>query len=180
MSTSRPASLQGLSKAGARRLQKLLRAGEAPDIPGLVGWEYHGVNMPATLPKLLGIRRFIKGFEAGPEGGVAGYNQQVVGSAFDLPWTPRRQRDGRDRYAPFAVRPVAPDGCDSRYPRAVLFDYGAAPEPEPGLARRLRDYVVRVVPGSDELLLGRAYLTVGSRRIPVGWFAIERAHPIGG
>jgi hypothetical protein len=42
----------------------------------------------------------------------------------------------------------------------------------------LRDYVVRVSPGSDDLLLGRAFLAAGRRRVPVGWFAIERADRI--
>jgi hypothetical protein len=61
----------------------------------------------------------------------------------------------------------------------VLFDYGAVPEPERGLAARLRDYVVRVEPGSDDVLLGRALVAAVGRRIPVGWFAIERADRIG-
>ncbi|MDQ4097225.1 MAG: hypothetical protein M3144_05075 [Actinomycetota bacterium] len=65
-----------------------------------------------------------------------------------------------------------------RYPNAVLFDYGAAPEPERGLAARLRDYVVRVTPGSEDVLLGRAFLAAGRRRVPVGWFAIEGANRI--
>ena len=173
-------SLHDLAKAGSGRLHALLRAGEAPDISRLAGWEYRGVNMPAALPKLLGIRRFIKGFLPQHEGRYVGYNRQVAGSELDQPWTPRPQRDGRERYAYFAVNPVDPAAADNRYPHAVLFDYGAAPEPEPGLAGRLRDYVVRVAPGVDDLLLGRAFLAVGGRRLPVGWFAIERASPIEG
>ena len=31
---------------------------------------------------------------------------------------------------------------------------------------------------SDELLLGHAFMTVGSKRVPVGWFALERLRPI--
>ena len=42
------------------------------------------------------------------------------------------------------------------------------------LEGRIRDYLVRVVPGSDELLLGHAFLAVGGARVPVGWFALER------
>lgn len=168
--------LDELATAGGRRLHEMLRSGETPDIAALVGWEYHGVNMPATLPKLLRLRRFIKGFEAGPDGGVVGYNKQVVGSDLDQPWPPRpRRRRARPVCPPFAVQPVAPDAVDSRYPNAVPFDYGAVPEPESGLASRLRDYVVRDEPGSDDDLLGRAYLAQGSWRIPVGWFGIERS-----
>ena len=133
--------------------------------------------MPATLPKLLGIRRFIKGFIGERDGRFIGYNKQVLGTELDEPWRVRPQRDGREAYAYFAVQPVDPVGIDSRYPNAVLFDYGDLPEPEPGLAGRLRDYVVRVVPGSDDLLLGRAFLAAGRLRMPVGWFAVERAQP---
>jgi hypothetical protein len=61
---------------------------------------------------------------------------------------------------------------------ALLLDYGALPHPELGpaapLAARLRDYVVRVRPRSDDLLLGRAYLEFGPWSVPVGWFALER------
>jgi hypothetical protein len=136
--------------------------------------------MPAPLPTLLGIRRFLKGFFGERDGEVLGYNKQVVGNDLDLPWTPRPQRDGRERYAYFAVSRVVPSETESRYRNAVLFDYGAAPDPERGIAARLRDYVVRAEPGSDDLLLGRAFLAAGRYRIPVGWFVIERAERVEG
>jgi hypothetical protein len=170
-------SLRQLAETRGRHLHEFFIRGEAPDMAALAGWEYHGVNMPATLPKLLGIRRFIKGFLADGDGGLIGYNKQVVGADLDSPWTPRPRHDGRERYAYFAVRTVDAGGVESRHLNALLFDYGTAPEPEPGIASRLRDYVVRVVPGSDDLLLGRAYLAIGRRRVPVGWFAIDRANP---
>lgn len=172
---SAPFSLEDLAAAGSRRLQELLISGERPDPASLAGWEYRGLNMPATVPRLLGIRRFLKGFVGERDGRFIGYNKQVVGSRLEEPWTCRPQRDGREAYAYFVVHTVDPEAIDNRYPNAVLFDYGAAPEPEPGVAARLRDYVVRVTPGSDELLLGRAFLAAGRRRLPVGWFAIERA-----
>lgn len=173
-----PLSLADLAAVGGRRLQELVQFGEAPDPVALAGWEYRGVNMPAPVPRLLGIRRFLKGFVGERDGRFLGYNKQVAGWHLDQPWTPRPQRDGRERYAFFAVLPVDPESVDNRYRNAVLFDYGAAPDPEPGIAARLRDYVVRVVPGSDDVLLGRAFLAAGRRRVPVGWFAIERAQRI--
>jgi hypothetical protein len=102
----------------------------------------------------------------------------AAGSDLSEPWIVQPQRHGREAYAYFVVQGVRPDGVDNRYPNAVLFDYGAAPQPEPGLARRLRDYVVRVVPGSDDPLLGRAFIAAGRNRVAVGWFAIERAAPL--
>ena len=173
-------SLEDLAAAGSRRLRHWLISGEAPDPGALAGWEYRGVNMPATVPRLLGIRRFLKGFVGERNGRFIGYNKQVVGSRFEQPWTCRPQRDGREEYAYFVVRTVDPEAVDNRSPNALLFDYGSAPEPERGVAARLRDYVVRVRPGSDDLLLGRAFLAVGGRRVAVGRFAIERASRIPG
>ena len=175
-----PLSLKDLAAADSRRLRELLIAGEPPNPAALADWEYRGVNMPPTVPRLLGIRRFVKGFEGERNGEFLGYNKQVVGWRLEEPWICRPQRDGREAYAYFVVHAVDPEAIDSRYPNAVLFDYGAAPEPEPGVAARLRDYVVRVTSGSDELLLGRALTAVGRRRVPVGWFAIERANRLRG
>ena len=67
---------------------------------------------------------------------------------------------------------------DNRYLDALLLDYGATPCPSAGSPARLRDYLVRVEPGSDDLLLGQADLAIGSGRITVGWFALERLGPV--
>ena len=93
------------------------------------------------------------------------------------PWEVRPQRDSRVAWAWFTVGPVDPEAVDRAYLRALLLDYGAVEEPEAGLAGRLRDYVVRVVPEEDELLLGQAYVAVGRRRVAVGWFALEPLGP---
>jgi hypothetical protein len=147
--------------------------GERPSVDELVAWEYRGANLPATS-RLLGLRRFVKGFVSDGHGGVGGYNKSVRGSSLASPWEVRPQRDGRVAWAWFSVGPVDPEAVDRAYLRALLLDYGAVEEPEAGIAGRLRDYVVRVVPGEDELLLGQAFLAVGSRRVAVGWFALER------
>lgn len=164
-----------------RDLRPMMVRGERPDVSGMVGWEYRGTNLPATSA-LLGLRRFRKGFTTDDHGAVVGYNVSVDGADLSTPWTPRRQRDGRRAWAWFAVRDVDPEAVDNRHLRALLLDYGAVPEPEPGIAGRLRDYLVRVEPGSDDLLLGRADLAWGRRRVPVGWFVLERLEPaaIGG
>lgn len=158
------------------QLAERMRMGEPPDVAALSGWEWRGANMPATS-RLLGIRRFVKGF-AEVEGRLEGYNVSVTGSDLLAPWTERPQRDGRREWARFGVTPVDPLATDNRHPRAVLLDYGVVADPERGLARRLRDYLVRASPGSDDLLLGQAFLAVGSGRVPVGWFALERLRPI--
>ena len=77
------------------------------------------------------------------------------------------------------MTPVDPATIDNRYLHALLIDYSAPAEPERGIPGHLRDYLVRVVPDSDDLLLGRAFLAVRSRRIPIGWFALEPLSVIG-
>ena len=131
-------------------LRRLMVRGERPDVAHLIGWEHRGTNLPATSA-LLGLRRFVKGFTTESDGAVVGYNKSVAGADLSTPWSPRPQRDGRVAWAPFTVAGVDP---------------------------RLRDYLVRVEPGSDALLLGQADLAVGSRRITVGWFALERLGPV--
>jgi hypothetical protein len=165
-----------LVAAPTRRLTKVMRRGGTPDVDALSGWEWRGTNLPATS-RLLGIRRFIKGFDT-RDGRALGYNVSVVGSDLTSPWTERAQRDGRREWARFTVTPVDAAATDNRYLNALLLDYGAVQTPEAGLARRLRDYLVQVSRGSDELLLGHAFLAVANLRIPVGWFALERLQQI--
>ena len=154
-----------------RQLNAMMKVGHRPDLEALCGWEWRGTNLPATS-RLLGIRRFIKGFRS-INGTVHGYNVSVTGTDLDLPWIARLQRDGRREWAPFAV--TLPDRtADGPYRDALLLDYGAVENPEPGLPRRLRDYLVAVPPGSDEILLGQAFVVLGRLRVPVGWFVLER------
>ena len=40
----------------------------------------------------------------------------------------------------------------------------------------LRDYVVTPDPANPDVLLGRAYAAIGSARIPVSYFVLQRAH----
>jgi hypothetical protein len=156
-----------------RSLAKVMRRGETPDVSSLVGREFRGTNLPAATARLLGLRRFIKGFTAVDHDRVEGYNVSVSGADLSTPWTERRQRDGRREWARFTVGPVDPTAVDNRYLEALLVDYGAVAEPEPGVAGHLRDYLVRVGPGSDDLLLGHAFLAAGRARVPIGWFLLE-------
>jgi len=155
------------------KLRSVIARGDTPDLDSLAGWEWRGTNMPASS-RLLGLRRFVKGFVPGATGSVEGYNVSVVGADLLLPMNERLQRDGRREWARFDVTPVDPTRNDNRYLHALLLDYGLVAISEPGIAGRLRDYLVRVVPDSDELLLGHAFLAVGRARIPIGWFALER------
>jgi hypothetical protein len=48
---------------------------------------------------------------------------------------------------------------------AALLDYGQGGNPRYDISRILRDYVVRLRTGSDDLLLGKAYFAVAGTRL---------------
>jgi hypothetical protein len=157
-----------LVRRPAAELRELVRNGHAPDLADLSGREFRGANTPRST-RLLGIRRFVKGFRADPSG-ATGYNVRVTGADLTTPWTTTLWRGHRE-YAPFRVMVVGPGAPDHRYDDALFLDYGAegsGPSPE----RTLRDYVVRVAPESP-LLLGHAWLALGRRRLPLAFFVLE-------
>ena len=72
-----------------------------------------------------------------------------------------------------------PEARDNAYLHALLLDYGRG-NPWYDPSRQLRDYLVRCVPGSDDLLLGKAYMALGPWRIPATFFLLERHRPLPG
>jgi hypothetical protein len=149
-------------------LRRLVRNGHAPDVSDLSGREFRGANAPPSS-RLLGIRRFVKGFREDPAG-TSGYNVRVTGADLTAPWTTTTWHGHRE-YARFRVTAVDPESRDHRYHDALFLDYGAegsGPSPE----RTLRDYVVRVAPESP-LLLGHAWLALGRLRLPLAFFVLE-------
>jgi hypothetical protein len=59
----------------------------------------------------------------------------------------------------------------------VLLDYGRGGNRGYDIASILRDYLVRVEPGSDDLLLGKAYFVVARARLASSFFLIEHYRP---
>ena len=151
-----------------KELRRCMLRGEQPDANDVVGREYRGTNMPATS-RLLGIRRFIKGFERAEDATVTGYNRRVRGADLSTPWTPTTWR-GQQRFGYFTVSPVDPVARDNRYLNALLLDYGSGLNPPRDPTAVLRDYLVRTQSG---LLLGHAFFAFGRLRIPVGYFVLE-------
>jgi hypothetical protein len=151
-----------------RELRRCMLRGQPPVLADLVGREYRGTNTPATS-RLLGIRRFIKGFEHAEAGTVIGYNRRVRGSNLTTPWTASTWH-GKPRFGYFTVTRVDPSAHDNRYLNALLLDYGSGLNPPHDPTAALRDYLVRTRSG---LLLGHAFLALGQQRIPVGYFVLE-------
>jgi len=145
----------------------------SPDTSSLIGTEWRGYNQP-WIARLLGIRKFIKGFLAGTNA-VEGYNVRVVQNAAGDPWIPISDPRGPQRYAYYAVRePGTNRSIGGRYPRAALLDYGATDRAGRGVERLIRDYLVQPDPGNPDLLLGKAYFLVAGHLVPSSFFMLER------
>src|SRR4051794_27655314 len=160
-------------------LELLLVGGEPPSLPGIVGYEYRGYNLPAATA-LLGIRKFIKAFFDTPGGAIYGCNTPAVQNGLHAPWIARPSEAAPRRYAFFSVTPVDPKARDNAYLHALLLDYGRGGNPLYDPSRLLRDYLMRCIPGSDELLLGKAYFALGPVRLTAGLFLLERLRPLRG
>jgi hypothetical protein len=130
------------------------------------------------MAKLLGIRKFVKAFYVDRSGQAFGCNTPVAQNGLAGEWLPRPSADQPRRYAFFRVEPASPDAQDQRQRRAVLLDYGRGGNRAYDVARILRDYLVRIEPGSDDLLLGKAYFVVAGARLASSFFLIERYRPL--
>jgi len=160
-------------------LERLLVGGETPSLTGITGQEYFGYNIaPATA--LLGIRKFIKAFFETPTGATYGCNTPAAQNGLHGPWIAKPSEAAPRRYAFFSVTPVDPEARDNNYLHALLLDYGQGGNPFYDPSRRLRDYLVRITPGSDDLLLGKAYLALGPARVTAGFFVLQRYRPLPG
>jgi hypothetical protein len=175
------ASTAYLRTAALRRqdLEAIMRRGEAPSLDALAGWEWRGMNTMVWAPAA-GIKKFIKGFYKNRAGETYGYNEPVVQNRADAPWIARPSDFAPKRFGFFLVEPVDATGRDNAYLNALLLDYGRGHNPRTDLSQVLRDYVVRVERGSDELLLGAAWVALGPKRLGVpggSYFVLERHRP---
>ncbi|MDP9341298.1 MAG: hypothetical protein M3Q23_04120 [Actinomycetota bacterium] len=175
-------TFEGLARSSIRELEPVLREGAAPDAASLTGSEWRGFNVGLKM-RLLGAQKFRKGFFAGPDG-IEGYNTPVRQGGKGGPggrgvpggpWTPKPSPERPKRFGFFLVKPVAPGGRDSRYPKALLLDYGASPRNPPrSPTRPIRDYLVQPDPGNPDLMLGKGYMALGGLRLFPQFFVIER------
>lgn len=181
-SPSPSAAFLDLARSSGSALERALVRGQAPDLADLVGWEFRGLNTPAWA-RLLGIRKFIKGFYGplgGPAGGpptrIRGYNCAVVQNGVDEPWIARPDPARPDRFGYFHVGAVDPTARDNAYLHAALLDYGRDGNGNLDPVRGLRDYLVLVDPALPDIYLGKAYYALGPARVGVSFFVLERYH----
>ena len=142
-----------LARARRATWGRLFADGERPSFDALDGFEYRVWNATPALLGALRLRKLIKVFFRGPDGRSLGCNVPVEQNGLDASWIAKPRRFGF-----FEVR------NEERRPQALVLDYRVG----------LRDYVTRIDPGSDEILLGRAYLGLRRVEVPVIWFLLER------
>ncbi len=157
-------------------LEEVLRSGKAPDLDEIAGWEFKGFNT-MDLTGLIGIRKFKKGFYRDGDA-VRGYNVKVEqGGGLLDPWVDIVKKGDSVKHGWYDVYPVRPEEVDDEYPDSVLLNYASERNPRADPSRFLRDYLVQVNPDDQDLLLGKAYVALGSKRVFVSFFVLERENP---
>ena len=170
------ARVRALEAMSMRELEIVFQRGVTPDLARLAGWEFRGTNTPAWA-RLAGIKKFIKGMYADGQGDVYGYNCPVVQNRLDDPWIARPDDAAPKRFGFYRVAPVDPTARDNAYLHAVLLDYGKGGNPRLDPSAGLRDYLVQVDAGSDDVYLGKAYYALGPLRVATSFFVLERHRP---
>lgn len=162
-----------LGRYGNDELERVFLRGDTPDRGALAGWEYRGRNV-AFWAERSPILKFVKGFYRAGDGRVFGYNIPVAQDGLEARWTEKPSDDDPKRFGFYEVVSVDPATRDNEYLHAILLDYGRGKNPLWDPSRGLRDYVVRIHAGSDELLLGKAYYALGPARVATNFFLLER------
>jgi hypothetical protein len=107
-----------------------------------------------------------------------GCNTPVTQNGLEHEWLARPSAEHPRRYAFFRVELPNPDAPDGLRRGAALLDYSRGGNRAYDIARILRDYLVRVEPGSDELLLGKALFVAAGTTLARSYFLIERYRPL--
>jgi hypothetical protein len=166
-----------LVQAPNARREALLRAAKAPSNQSLIGYEWRGYNASALI-RLLGLQKFIKGFFQGPAL-VEGYNIPVEQNGLQASWLAKPDAENPRRFGFYTVSKVDPGSRDHWYPEAALLDYGASQRNAAGqVERALRDYLVQPDPANPDVLLGKAYIALGSLRLASNFFILERLRAV--
>ena len=169
-----------LERASRPELDRVFQRGVTPDLGGLVGWEFRGVNTQfvairtSAWAKWVGIKKFTKGFFRDHDGQVHGYNVPIVQGRLDDAWVAKPDDHAPRRFGFFLVTPVDPSARDNASLHALLLDYGRGGNKPWDPSRGLRDYVVQVDADNPDVLLGRAFYAVGPARLETNFFILER------
>lgn len=162
-----------LIRSPAEALEAVMLRGHTPDFDAMAGWEYRGRNV-AFWAERAPIRKFMKGFYRDGAGQARGYNIPVVQNPDEEAWICKPADDRPKRFGFYLVTPVDAGSKENAYLQALLLDYSRGGNFLLDPSNVLRDYLVRVEPDSDDLLLGKAFLALGPARVPSNYFVLER------
>ena len=165
-----------LARSSPAALETVFLRGHTPDLAALTGWEFRGINAPEWM-RLVGIKKFVKGFIRHDDGHVTGYNSPVVQDGLARPWHTKPDDTSPRRFGFYHVDRVDPTARDNTYLHAVLLDYGRGGNKAWDPQRGLRDYLVQVDPANPDLFLGKAYYALGPLRLGISFFVLERFRP---
>jgi|GEM_PF-2026147 len=168
----RPTFLE-LQSFSVEALDALLARNSGPNPDNVAGYLYRGLalKMPAPAFSLLG--KFGKAFVK-DGAGLRGWNVRMQQNALDDAWRPVEFKGKPVTYGHYRTRPTAPS---ERHPQAMTIDYALGGNRRLDPSSRIVDYLVAV--GGDDLLLGRLYLNLGGRLIPMpSYFVLQRYLPV--
>jgi hypothetical protein len=173
-------SFEGLVGLSDDDLHQIFVASDGPELASLAGFEWRGFNTPSWT-KTLGIQKFIKGFFA-DVGALGGYNVRVKKGGLSEPWQQLPSPESPEAFGFFTVERVNPGAPACPHPNSVLLDYGASRHnrwyrADDTSMRVLRDYVVQPDRGNPNLLLGKAFIAIGSMLVYSNFFVLERLRP---
>ena len=167
-----------LGRMSGNELETVFLRGTLPKLDQLAGWEFRGMNHPAWA-KLAGIKKFMKGFYwEGDE--LFGYNCPVAQDGIEMPWRSKPLGQEPKRFGFYRVAKVDPCAKDNAYLHSVLLNYGEGGNKAFDPSSGLRDYVVQVDPGNEDLYLGKAYYALGPLRVRSNFFLLERERKVDG
>ena len=167
-----------LCLATNEELEDVMRRGVQPDPSKIAGWEFRGWNT-FDLTSMLGIRKFKKGFYledpvANPAQGIEGYNVQVVQNGLGDDWFDKIKNGNSIKHGWYNCYPVDLNEVDNKYPNALLINYDCGRNPPMDPSSKLRDYIVKPYGDNNDLMLGKAFVSLGPLRVFVSFFILER------
>ncbi len=186
-------TFEGLARMRPAQLTEIIRGANAPDLDGLVGWEFRGWNVVAPIGEpvvaLLGIRRFAKGFyqrkddKKPSEGGqLLGYNVDIQRGGLEDEWVGKPSAEAPRRRA-FYTGHAPGEGARliPGYEHTLFLDYTARNDVNGvfdggGLFGDggLRDFVVQPDPENPDLLIGKAFYRLPPLTVDGGVFIAQR------
>jgi hypothetical protein len=167
------ASVQFRELAGydKKRLEAIWRDAEPATVAGMLDWEYIGWNTSPPGIKLVRLQKFSKGQFRARDGEVYGYNTPLVQNGLTEPWIAKPDDSDPDRWRFYKVEFGDPLGLGKE---TMILNYSRGGNGPLRIYNRLVNYLVRVNPGSDDLVLGKACVDLGPLHFRINFFLLER------